>query len=146
VRALGVDLGAKRIGVAVSDAGGLLASPIEVITRSSSRREDHRRIKSLAVEWEAECLVIGLPLSMDGTVGPAATSAMAEAAEIEEATGLRVELVDERLSTVEATRGLQQAGVRAREGREVVDKIAAAVILQAWLDRNRRVPEGEQHD
>lgn len=142
MRALGVDLGARRIGVAVSDSAGTLASPIEVIERASSHRVDHERLRMLADEWEAEYFVLGLPLSLDGTVGPAAQAVLDEARELAEATGLRVELVDERLTTTQATRSLQEAGVSAREGRHIVDKVAAAVILQAWLDRTRS-PEPE---
>ena len=134
MRALGVDLGSRRIGVAVSDADGRVASPIEVLERSGSRIEDHRRLARLAAEWEAEVIVVGLPLSLDGSTGPAATAVLAEIDELRATTGLRVESVDERFTTVEAERTLRAGGIDARRGRKVVDMVAASVLLQAWLD------------
>jgi putative Holliday junction resolvase len=140
VRALGIDLGAKRIGVALSDSGGALATPYEVVLRSGDRRRDHRRIADLAVEAGAERLVVGLPLSLDGSDGPAARAARAEASELAEATGLPVDLWDERLTTVTADRDLRALALRAPARRRVVDKVAATVLLQAWLDHRRPTP------
>ena len=137
MRALGIDLGSRRIGVALSDSAGTLATPYEVVARSGDRRRDHRRIAELAAEAEALVLVVGLPLSLDGSDGPAATAARAEAVELAEATGLPVELWDERLTTVTADRQLQAIDLDARERRRVVDKVAASVLLQAWLDHLR---------
>ena len=130
-----MDLGGRRIGVAVSDAEGRVASPIEVLERSGSRAEDHRRLGRLAAEWEAEVIVVGLPLSLDGSTGPAATSVLAEVEELRATTGLEVTTVDERFTTVEAERQLRSAGMDSRRGRNVVDMVAASVLLQAWLDR-----------
>lgn len=132
VRALAVDLGSKRIGIAVS--AGSLATPYEVLPRSGDRTTDHRRIAEHATELGAEVVVVGLPLSMDGTVGPAAERALAEAEELAGVLDVPVETWDERLSTVSAERSLmgQQLDTKAR--RRVVDKVAAAVILQSWLD------------
>jgi putative holliday junction resolvase len=132
VRALGVDLGTKRIGVALSS--GTLATPFEVVARSGDRRRDHRRLAELADEAEAEVVVVGLPRSLDGSLGPAAHRALEEIDELAAAVGRPVESWDERLSTVTADRALREQGLDAPARRKVVDKVAAAVILQSWLD------------
>lgn len=137
MRALGIDLGTKRIGVALSNSEGTLATPYEVVTRSGDRARDHRVIAALAEETGAESLVVGLPLSLDGSVGAAASAALTEADELAEATGLPVEMWDERLTTVSADRDLMALDMRAGARRRVVDKVAAAVMLQAWLDHRR---------
>ncbi|MEQ1786036.1 MAG: Holliday junction resolvase RuvX [Acidimicrobiales bacterium] len=143
MRALGIDLGTKRIGVALANSEGTLATPYEVVTRSGDRARDHRAIAALADDTGAVALVVGLPLSLDGSVGAAASSAMAEADELAEATGLPVELWDERLTTVSADRDLMALDMRAGARRRVVDKVAAAVMLQAWLDHRRLSPPEE---
>ena len=137
MRALGLDLGTKRIGVALADRDGRLATPFEVVPRTGDRARDHRAIAALAQEMGAVVLVVGLPLSLDGDDGPAATAAREEAAELEAATGLPVELWDERLTTVSADRHLLGLDMRAPARRKVVDKVAAAIMLQAWLDHRR---------
>jgi putative Holliday junction resolvase len=137
VRALGIDLGTKRIGVALSDSEGRMATPYEVVARSGDRARDHRRIAALAAEAEAELLVVGLPLSLDGSVGPAAEAALAEAAELAVVTGLPAEMWDERLTTVSADRDLLALDLKAPARRKVVDKVAASIMLQAWLDHRR---------
>ena len=137
MRALGIDLGAKRIGVALSDSAGTLATPYEVVPRSGDRARDHQRIGALAEEAGAEVLVVGLPRSLDGTDGPAAVAARAEAVELAAATGLTVELWDERLTTVTADRDLMALEMKAPARRKVIDKVAASVMLQAWLDHRR---------
>jgi len=134
VRALGLDLGSKRIGVAISDSGGRLATPYEVVHRSGDRGRDHRAILELAREAEVEAIVVGLPLSLDGSVGPAAKRALKEVAQLGATTDLPVETYDERLSTVTADRYLMEMDLNAAARRKVVDKVAAAVILQSWLD------------
>jgi putative Holliday junction resolvase len=136
-RAVGLDLGARRIGVALCDSAGTLATPYEVVLRSGDRQRDHRRIAELVAEAEAEVVVVGLPLSLDGSVGPAAAGVQAEVAELREHLGVPVEVWDERLSTVEAGRRLQSAGVPGRKRRHVIDQVAATVILQSWLDATR---------
>lgn len=137
MRALGIDLGTKRIGVALSDSAGSMATPYEVVPRSGDRARDHRRIGALAEEAGAECLVVGLPLSLDGSAGKAAQGALAEADELAVATGLPVEMWDERLTTVTADRDLMALDMKADARRRVVDKVAAAIMLQAWLDHRR---------
>ena len=141
-RVLGIDLGSRRVGVAVSDSAGSMAMPYEVLQRSAAGHgEDHRRLAELVEETGASLVVIGLPLSMDGSVGPAATAAMAEAGELRavlDVVGVPVETFDERLTTVSADRNLVQQRMRADARRRVVDKVAAAVMLQAWLDSRGR--------
>lgn len=134
MRALGIDLGSKRIGVALSDSDGTVAAPFEVVLRSSDQQRDHRRLVELANEAEAEVVVVGVPYSLDGSLGPAARRALAEVRRLQRVMPVPVETYDERLSTVTAHRSLQEMNVGAATRRKVVDKIAAAVILQAWLD------------
>ncbi len=134
---LGVDLGTRRIGLALSDPSGTLASPYSVLARSGSRAADHRAIVAVAREEEADRIVVGLPLSMSGREGPAAKAALAEVEELAAVAGddLAVETYDERLTTVTAQRSLVEAGMRRDARRRVVDKVAAAVMLQGWLER-----------
>ena len=134
MRAVGIDLGEKRIGVAISDSGGSLATPYEVVTRTGSRDQDHRRIKAIVEEVEAEILVVGLPLSLDGTEGKAAQGARKEAEAIGQTVSIPIELHDERFTTVEAERILKEQGLDATQRRKVVDKVAAAILLQAWME------------
>src|SRR5262249_10902235 len=111
--------------------------PLTVLQRTGSHAEDHRRIKALVVEEEAELVVVGLPLSLDGSLGPAARGAANEAAELSSVVGVPVETFDERLTTVSADRVLMERGLRAEARRRVADKVAAAVMLQSWLDGRR---------
>ena len=143
MRALGIDLGTKRIGVALANSEGTMATPFEVVVRSGDRARDHRAIAALAEETGAVVLVVGLPLSLDGSSGAAARSARAEAEELAAATGLPVELWDERLTTVTADRDLMALDMGAAARRRVVDKVAASVMLQAWLDHRRATTPAE---
>lgn len=137
MRALALDLGSKRIGVAISDSDGRVATPIGTVHRSGDRPAEHRQIAALVVEWEAEVVVVGLPLSLDGTIGPAATGVLQEIDVLGAALSVPVETYDERLTTVTADRSLMEQNLGARERRKVVDQVAAAVMLQAWLERQR---------
>lgn len=140
-RVLGIDLGSRRIGIAISDPAQRLASPDRVIQRSGDDERDRRAIAAVASEWEATLLVVGLPLSLDGSDGPAATAARAEAERLGDVTGLPVETYDERFTTVSAERSLAEANVRGPDRRKVIDMVAASVLLQAWLDRrSQEVP------
>jgi putative Holliday junction resolvase len=132
VRALGVDLGSRRIGIAVSS--GTVASPVDTIERSGDSALDHHRLLAIAREWEAEILVIGMPYSLDGSMGPAAALIAEEVEILRATTSMPIEIYDERLTTVTAHRLLQDGGVKGRSRRQVVDKVAAAILLQAWLD------------
>ncbi len=135
---LGVDVGSVRVGVAASDPDGVLASPIAVLQRDAKRGTDLGELARIATERGAVEIVVGLPRSLSGGEGPAAKIAREYASSLARRVApVSVRLVDERLSTVEATRGLRQAGVRARAGRKVVDAAAAAVILQHALDAER---------
>lgn len=132
-RRLGVDVGRARIGIAVCDRDGLLATPVETVRRDDS--SDLRRILELADEYDALELVVGLPLSMSGGDTPSTDDARAFAARIAEHRPVR--LVDERLSTVTAQRGLHQAGKNTKKSRSVIDQAAAVIILQHALDHER---------
>ena len=139
MRVVGLDLGSRRIGVAVSDSGGALATPYSVIPRSGDESTDRARIAEVVREVGAEAVVVGLPLSLDGSAGPAATAAEAEADALRQALDGPVQCHDERLSTVSAERSLAASGVRGTARRRVVDQVAAAVLLQSWLDSRRTV-------
>lgn len=137
VRALGVDPGTKRIGLAVSDLTGTIASPLLVVQRSKSPRHDLTEIARIARTEEAEVIVVGLPINMDGSLGPAAKAATLFAERLATVAGVPVELHDERRTTVTADRAMLAAGLNAIERRQRVDKVAAAVMLQSWLDARR---------
>jgi putative Holliday junction resolvase len=140
-RVLGVDLGERRIGLALTDPSGVLASPHRVLERAGDRSDDHRAIVAAAVAADASCIVVGLPRSLDGKLGPAARSVLDEVATITElarASGIEVDTYDERFSTMIAQRNLREATPRRTKRRqaqrESIDASAAAVILQSWLD------------
>jgi putative holliday junction resolvase len=133
-RALGLDLGSKRIGVAVGDRTGTIASPLHVLPRSGNLRRDHRAIAQLVIDEEAVIVVVGLPLNMSGTSGPAALAAIDEAAALATVVSVPVVTFDERRTTVTADKAMIEANMRAQARRRIVDKIAAAVMLQNWLD------------
>jgi putative Holliday junction resolvase len=135
VRVIGIDLGSKRIGVAVSDRTGTLASPLTVVLRSGDLVVDHQRLAAIAAEEEAERMVVGLPLSLSGDAGPAARAALVEAGALAEVVGVPIETFDERLTTVTADRALREGNIKGARRRQVIDKMAAAVMLQAWLDQ-----------
>lgn len=134
MRVLGIDLGSKRIGIAASDRSGTIASPLTVLQRCGSQGGDHKNIAKIVVEEEAVAIVVGLPLNMDGSEGKAAQSARAEVERMATVVGVPVYVHDERLTTVAADRVMMEQNMNAQARRKVVDKWAAAVILQAWLD------------
>ena len=134
VRALGLDPGTKRIGVAVSDLSGSIASPLLVLTRSRSKEHDLHEIARIATAEEAEVIVVGLPLNMDGSTGSSARAATGLARRLATVVDVPVEMHDERLTTVTADRSMLDAGLDAVERRQRVDKVAAAIMLQSWLD------------
>ena len=142
---LAVDVGAVRIGVAASDPAGSLALPVAVVKRDRRAGSDLIEIVRLASEREVIEIVVGWPRSLNGAEGKAAGLARDFADRLAPMAGRPVRLVDERLSTVEATRRLQSAGHDARSGRKVIDSEAAAVILETALDAERRtgLPPGE---
>lgn len=135
MRVVGLDLGSRRIGVAVSDSGGVLATPYSVIERSGDPAADRARIAGVVHELEAGTVVVGLPLSLDGSRGPAATAAVTEVDALRQVLDVPVEVHDERLSTMSAHRSLTASGLKgSARRRQVVDQVAAAVVLQSWLD------------
>jgi putative Holliday junction resolvase len=134
MRVIGIDLGSRRIGVAVSDGTGTLASPLIVVARSGDAALDRRRLAAIVAEEQAERVVVGLPLSLSGAMGSAASAAVEEALALADVVGVPVETFDERFTTVSAERSLREGNVKAGARRRVIDKVAAAVMLQAWLD------------
>jgi putative Holliday junction resolvase len=143
--ALGLDFGRRRIGLAVSDAEGIFAFPAGAIERTNHAK-DLAALADVIRERGVRCIVLGLPLHLDGRAGEMADAVRAFAGELERVTGLPVELMDERWTTREAERALHEAGRprgrRRRGGRGDVDAAAAAILLRTWLER-RRARAGE---
>ena len=137
MRCLGLDLGTKRIGVALCDPDERVATPLTVVQRTGARRDDHARIAALVAEYQAGAVVVGLPLNMSGKVTAAARSAIEETEQLRAALDVPVHLHDERLTTVTADRSLVEMEMRADARRRVVDKVAAAVMLQSFIDQRR---------
>jgi putative Holliday junction resolvase len=140
---VGVDVGSVRVGVASCDPDGVLATPVETVRRGPG---DLDRLAAIVAEQRPVEVVVGLPLTLSGQAGRAAAEARGFARALAQRVApLPVRLVDERLSTVAATRGMRERGVSARQGRAVVDQAAAVVILQAALDAERgsAKPPGE---
>ena len=130
-----LDVGARRTGVAISDPTGTLARPLTTLEVGDTLQRLLPPLRELVAEHTAECLVVGLPRRLSGARGPEAERAEALATGLGEALGIAVELCDERLTTVEAERLLGERGVRGRKRRKRIDQVAAAVILQGYLDR-----------
>lgn len=136
-RRLGVDVGTVRIGVAVSDPDGILATPVETVRRDS--RGGHlRRLTRLANEFQVVEVVVGLPRTLANRAGSSAEDAVAFADALAgRLDPVPVRLSDERLTTVSAARSLREAGVRSKDQRGKIDQAAAVAILQGWLDQRR---------
>jgi putative pre-16S rRNA nuclease len=140
-RVVALDLGERRIGVAYSDSGRLLASPWGTVLRSGDAGRDRQAILNVVIEIDAGVVVIGLPLSLSGQRGPAAKAALDEAAALRtllEPLDVLVEVADERFTTTEAQRSLASAGRSVKQSRKVIDSAAAMVLLQSWLDAASR--------
>ena len=135
-RILGVDLGSRRIGLALSDPAGRVATPYAVIERSGDAALDRRTILAHAREAGASRVVVGLPLSLSGDTGPAARAVLEEVEALRAVAGeeVTVETHDERLTTVIAEQGMREARVPRRARRRTVDAAAAAVMLQSYLE------------
>jgi putative holliday junction resolvase len=161
VRAVGIDLGERRIGIALSDASELLASPLTVLDRSGDEEADRAAIAGVVADAGAGVVVVGVPRSLSGAMGPAARAALAEVEQLARVIAVPVETHDERLTTALAVRLRRegQAGARSRSPRaggggsarrrarsRPIDSEAAAVMLQSWLDGRRNAggvePEG----
>lgn len=133
MRKIGLDVGDVRIGIAVSDLTGMLANPRESYTRRGLER-DLQYFADVAKAEQADAFVLGLPISMDGTEGKRVDVTREFADKLKEFTGLPVYFQDERLSTVSAEKMLIEGNVRREKRKQVIDKVAACIILQAWLD------------
>ena len=136
MRSLGLDIGDKRIGVAMSDPEGILASPLVVIVRDDDAKAINE-ILELISKYEVQQLVIGLPYSLDGGIGFQASKIMTFIERLSMCTETNIEVCDERLSTVAAEHLLIEAGVKSRKRKERRDVAAAAFILQGYLDSQR---------
>jgi putative Holliday junction resolvase len=134
VRVLGLDPGTRRIGVALSDATGTIAAPHSVIDRRTADVDE--ALRRLVEEHEVELIVVGLPVSLSGAEGPSAEAARVFADSVADATGLPIVLQDERFTTVIAEGALIEGGVGRGERRRKRDQVAAAVMLQSFLDRS----------
>ncbi len=132
MKALGIDLGEARIGVAISDDLGMMAHPVETIV--VKEREPVARIAEIVARDKIGMLVLGLPRNMDGTYGPASEKARAFAEKLRAIIPCEVKLWDERLTSVAAQKSLHAAGRNVKQSRAVIDQVAAQMILQGWLD------------
>jgi len=137
MRALGIDCGQARVGVAVSDEDRCLALPLTTVQRLPSRAETGKAVLRCLESREVDTLVVGLPLTLDGREGTSARHARALGDAIGAALGLEPIYWDERLTTSEAERSLRASGLDAKASRRVVDQSAAAIILQSYLDSKR---------
>jgi putative holliday junction resolvase len=142
MRAFGLDVGTRTVGVALSDALGITAQTLTTLRRAGLRK-DISALKGLAEAHEVSCAVVGLPLNMDGTEGPSAARSRAFGAALARALDVPVHYWDERLTTVAANRALRESDLSGERRRAVVDQVAAALILQGWLDAQRPTQPGE---
>ena len=134
MRAVGVDFGSRRIGIAICDSLGTIATPFETIKRVGDRTIEHGRIEEIVLEIGAEIIVIGMPYSLDGSEGPAARLIRSEVKGLRKRLAIPVHTIDERFTTVTAHDLLNRGGTKGSKKRDVVDQVAAAVLLQHWLD------------
>ena len=135
-RIMGLDVGDKTIGVAVSDLMGLTAQGVKTIKRVG-KKKDIEALKEIIKETQVNKIVSGLPKNMNGTLGPQGEKVIKFCELLEEETGIKIEYWDERLSTVAAERTLIQGNVRRENRKGVIDMVAAVIILQGYLDRQR---------
>ena len=146
MRVMAVDPGTVRCGIAVCDYLGMLASPVGVI-HVKDGRELPSAVAAKATELEAQLIIVGYPIQMDGTPGPRAAAAEKLAAQIQAATDIEVRLFDERLTSAEAEDLLKEAGRSLKESKQMRDAAAAAVLLTWWLEKNpQSVPMAPEYD
>ncbi len=136
---MGLDVGTKTVGVAVADELGFTAQPITVVRRSNLKADLAELIR-LAADRSVDRFVVGLPLNMDGSEGPRAVATRKFGDALAKASNLLIIYQDERLTTVAAERSLLEADVSRQKRREVIDQVAASLILQGWLDAQPRSP------
>lgn len=144
LRSMGIDLGERRVGIAVSDSSGSVATPLMTLYRNGhlgdTNDEFYQKIVDLALEYQVAFVVVGLPVNMDGSEGATAESARYEAgllAKLCAPNGIDVVLVDERLSSTSSLAILNSGGTPGRKKKKVIDQVAASILLQSWLDRTR---------
>lgn len=139
MRIMGLDYGSKTVGVAISDALGITAQGVEIVRRNSDNklRRTLARLEELIQEYQVEKIILGFPKNMNNTIGSRADKTIAFKEILERRTSLEVVLWDERLTTVEANRTLIQGNIRREERKEYVDKLAAVLILQGYLDNQK---------
>ena len=139
MRIMGLDLGSKTVGVAISDPLLITAKGIEIIRRKEENklRQTLARIEALIVEYEVDTIVLGLPKNMNDTLGERAQLSLEFKEKLERRTGLPVVMWDERLTTVAADKAMMEAGIRRENRKDYVDKIAACLILQGYLDSQK---------
>lgn len=135
MRKIALDIGTVRIGIATSDPMGIIASGYETFVRTKDYETDLKNIARLAEEKQADTFVLGLPLNMDGTEGEKVREIRAFADDLRKYTDKKIVFQDERLSTVSAEKALIESGMRREKRKKVVDKVAATIILQSYLDR-----------
>ena len=136
MRALALDIGEVRVGIAASDASGRIASPVKVLPAAEVLGHA-KTVRRILEDYEPDVLVCGRPQTLSGEDGPQAERLMAQAKQIADACDLPLEFADERLSSAEAKRILREEGLRERDMRGKVDMVAASLFLQAWLDARR---------
>lgn len=141
MRIMGLDFGSKTVGVALSDPTGLIATGLEIVRREreDKLRQTLARIEAIIVEYGVEKIVLGYPKNMNDTEGERVQKTLAFKEMLERRTALEVELWDERLTTVEADAVMMEVGIRREDRKKYVDKIAAAFILQGYLDYAREI-------
>ena len=137
MRMLGVDYGDARIGLSVCDELEILASPLCTV-KSESMRKNIDKIASVAKEENVGLIVVGLPLNMDGSEGERASKSRSFGKVLEKVSGIRVEYFDERLTSVEAEEIMDRTGVKQSKRKNIVDRIAAQLILQSYMDANKK--------
>lgn len=135
MRVLALDIGERRVGVAVSDPSGRVATPVKIM--DAKDLTDAASLRRLVDDYEPGLILVGLPLSMDGSEGPQARHVRATAAKVAALVTVPVDFADERLSSAQAARTMQEAGMSERDRRGKLDAVAASLFLQAWLDARR---------
>lgn len=146
MRLIGLDVGDKTIGVAVSDELGFGAHPVTVIRRTDSVRRDIGKVRELAEEYHAERIVVGIPIMLTGETGLQAEKVLAFVEDMRKRIRVPVETWDERLTTSEVERMLIETGHRREKRKEIIDMHAAAVILQSYMDRQKSAAEQERDE
>lgn len=145
MRYMGVDLGSKRIGIALSDPRGTFASPLTVVTRRGGR-QDLQEVADLAKDYQADVIVVGLPLNLRGESSVAVENMAREIEQLREVAAVPVETYDERLTSAAASKVLIGGGMKREQRKDNIDKVAAAMLLQSYLDRIRLKNAAEQQE